>query len=149
MRAHEIMNSWLDLLKQIRSDAVHWCMQHSRLPCPSPPPGVHPNSCPLSWWRHPTILSSVVPFSCLQSFQASGSFPVSAVYTRWRKYWSFNFSIRPFNEYSGLISFGIDYLISLQSKGLSRVFSSTTIPKHQFFSAQPSLWSRYHICTCL
>ena len=64
------------------------------------------------------------------------------LYNRWPKYW--NMSISPSNEYSGLISFRIDWLISLQSKGLSRVFSRTTIQKHQFFSAQPSLWSNSH-----
>ena len=67
-----------------------------------------------------------------------------ALHIRWPKYWSFSFSIGPFNEYSELISFRIDWLISLQSKGLSRVFSSTTVRKHQFFGTQPSLWSNIH-----
>ena len=71
----------------------------------------------------------------------------SVLHIRWPKYWSFNFNISPFNEYSGLISFRIDLLISLLSKGLSRVFSSTTVQKHRFFSAQPSLWSNSHIRT--
>ena len=70
----------------------------------------------------------------------------SALCIRWPKCWSFNFSINPSNEYSGLISFRIDCFISLLSKGLSRVFSSTTVQKHQFFGPQP-LWSNYHICT--
>ena len=69
----------------------------------------------------------------------------SALHIRWPKYWSFSFSISPSSEYSGLISFRIDYLISLQSKGLSRVFSNTTIEKHQFFGTQPFLWSNSHI----
>ena len=72
-----------------------------------------------------------------------------AVHIRWPKYWSinFSFSISPSNEYSGLISFRMDWFISLQSKGLSRVFSNTTVKKHQFFGAQPSLWSNSHIHT--
>ena len=72
-----------------------------------------------------------------------------ALFIRWSKYWSFSFSIRPFNEYSALISFGLIGLISLQSKGLSRVFSSTAVWKYQFCSAQPSLWSSSHIHTWL
>ena len=82
-------------------------LQHTRLPCPSPTPGAYSNSCPLSRWCHPTISSSVIPFSsCLQSFPASGSFPTSQ-FIRWPNYWSFSFSISPSNEYSGLISFRI------------------------------------------
>ena len=69
------------------------------------------------------------------------------LHIRWPKYWSFDFSISPSNEYSGLMHFRTDYFISLQSKEHSRVFSSTTIWKHQFFSAQLSLWSKCHICT--
>ena len=68
---------------------------------------------------------------------------------RWPRYWTFSISISPFNEYSGLISIRIDCLISLQSKGLSRVFSNTTVQKHQFFGTQPSLWSNSHIHTWL
>ena len=85
-------------------------LQHARPPCPSPTPRVYPNTCPLSRWCHPTISSSVVPFSsCLQSFLALGSFHESALHIRWPKYWSFSFSISPFNENSGLISFGINW----------------------------------------
>ena len=73
----------------------------------------------------------------------------SVLCTRWPKYWSFSFTISPSNEYSGLVSFMIDYWISLQSKGLSRVFSNTTVQKHIFFSAQLSLWSISHIHTWL
>ena len=125
-------------------------LQHARLLCPSVFPRVCSNSCPLIWWYHPTISSSVIPLSsCLQSFPASGSFPVSAPCIKWPKYWSFSFSISPSNEYSGLISFWIDRFDLLPSKGLSRVFSSTTVQKYQFFSAQPSLWSSSHICTWL
>ena len=120
------------------SDSLHpHGLHHARPPCPSPTPGACLNSCPSYQRCHPTISSSVVPFfSCIQSFQASGSFPVLCI--RWWKYWSFSFSISPSNEYSGLISFRIDWF-DLQSKGLSRVFSNTTVQKHQFFSTQLSL----------
>ena len=121
-------------------------LQHARIPCLSLSPGVCPNSCPLSRWCHPTISSSVTPFSsCPQSFPASES----ALCIRWPKYWSFSFSISLSNGYSGLISFRIYWLDHRVSKGLSRVFSSTTVVKHQFFSAQPALWSNSHICTWL
>ena len=110
----------------------HW-LQYARLPCPSPSPRVSSNSCPSSRWCHPTISSSVIPFSSwLQSFPASGSFSNESVLCiRWTKYWSFSLSISPSNDYSGLISLRIDWLISLKSKGLSRVFSNTTVQKHQ------------------
>ena len=87
-------------------------LQHARLPCPSPTAGVCSNSCPLSQWCHPTISSSVDPFSsCLQSSPASGFFPKeSLLHIRWPKYWSFSFSISLSNEYSGLISFRMDWL---------------------------------------
>ena len=81
-------------------------LQHSKPPCSSPTPGVYPNSCPLSWWCHPTISSSVIPFSRLLSFQASRVFSNEEdLCIRWSKYWSFSFSISPLNEYSGLIPF--------------------------------------------
>ena len=84
-------------------------LQHARLHCPSPTAGVYPNPCPLSQWWHPTISSSVIPFSsCLRSFTASGSFPMPVLQIRWPKYYSF--SISPSNEYSGLISFRMDWL---------------------------------------
>ena len=97
-------------------------LQYSRLPCASPTPGVYSNSCPLSWWCHPTISSSVVPFSsCLQSFPASGSFQMSQfshqVAIRWPKDWSFSFSVNPSNEYSGLISSRMDWLDLLAVQG--------------------------------
>ena len=92
--------------------------QHARPPCPSATPGVHPNSCPLSRWCHPTISSSVAPFSsCPQSFPSSGSFPMMALCIRWPKYWSFSFSISPSHEYSGLISFRMDWLDLLVVQG--------------------------------
>ena len=92
-------------------------LQHARPPCPSPTPGVYSNSCPLSWWCHPTISSSVVPFSShLQSFPAAGSFSNESVLPiRWPKYWSF--SISPSNEYSELISFRMDWLDLLAVQG--------------------------------
>ena len=94
-------------------------LQHARHPCPSPTPRVHPNSCPLSWRCHPTVPSSVVPFSpCLQSFPISGSSNESALCIRWPKYWSFSFNISPSNEYSGLISFRMDYLDLLAVQGI-------------------------------
>ena len=83
-------------------------LQHSRPPCPSPTPGVYSNSCPLSWWCHPILSSSVVPFSCLQSFPASGSFRMSQFFTTGGQ--SFSISISPSNDYSGLISFRMDLL---------------------------------------
>ena len=114
---------------------------HTRLPCPSPSPGACSNSNPLSQWCHPTILSSVFPFSsCLQSFPASGSFPMSQLFT-----WSDqstgalpSASVPPKNI-QDWFPFGFTGWISLQSKGLSRVFSNTTVQKHQSFSTQLSL----------
>ena len=89
-------------------------LQHAGLPCPSPTPRAYSNSCPLSRWCHPTLSSSVVPFSShLQSFPASGS----VLHIRWPKYWSFSFSISSSNEYSGLISFRIDWLDLLAVQG--------------------------------
>ena len=93
--------------------------QHARPPCPSPTPEVYPNSCPLSQWFHLTISYSVVPFSsCLQSFPTSRSFQMSQFLSiRWPKYWSFSFNISPSNEYSGLISFRMDWLDLLAVQG--------------------------------
>ena len=92
--------------------------QYTRPPCPSPTPGVYSNSCPLSWRCHPTISSSVVPFSSLLQFASIRVFSnESVILIRWLKYWSFNFSISPSNEYSGLISFRMDWmdLLAVQS----------------------------------
>ena len=126
-------------------------LQHARLPCPSPALGVYSNSCPSSQWCHPTIWSPVVPFSSrLQSFPASGSFPVSQFFTSSGQSigTSASASIPPMNI-QDLFPLGWTGWISLQSKGLSRVFSNTTVRKHQFFGAQLSLWSNSHIHTCL
>ena len=93
-------------------------LQHPRLPCPSPAPAACSNSCPSSWWCHPTISSSVIFFfSCLPSFPASGSSNESVLHIRWPKHWSFSFSINPSNEYSGLISFRIDWFDLLAVQG--------------------------------
>ena len=116
-------------------------LQHARLPCPSPFPGACSDSHPLSQWCHPTTSSSVVPFSsCLQSFPASGSFLTSQVITSGGQSIraSALASVLPINI-QDWFPLGLTDLISLQSKGLSRVFSNTTVQKHQFFSAQPSL----------
>ena len=115
--------------------------QHTRPPCPSPTLGVHPNPCPLSWWCHPAISSSVVPFSsCPQSFPASGSFQMSQLFTSGSQsfgVWA-STSVLPMKtqDWSPL---GWTRWISLHSKGLSRVFSITKVQKHQFFSTQLSL----------
>ena len=116
-------------------------LQHDRLSCPSPSPGVHPNSCPLSRWCHPTILSSVIPFSsCLQSFPASGSFQMSQFFASGGQSIGVSTltSVLPMNtqDWSPL---GWTGWISLQSKGLSRVLSNTTVQKHQLFSTQLAL----------
>ena len=109
-------------------------LQHTRPPCPSPTPRVHPNPCPLSQWCHPTVSSSVVPFSsCPHYFPASGSFPMSQLCMRWPKYWSFSFSISPSKEHPGLISFRMDWLDLLVVQGVLRVFSNTIVQKHQCF----------------
>ena len=123
--------------------------QHARPPCPSPTPGVYSDSWPSSQWCHPAILSSVIPFSsCPQSLPASGSFPMSQLFT-----WSSQIigvsasaSVLPMNsqEWSPL---GWTGWISWQSKGLSRVFSNTTVQKHQYFGAQLSSQSNSHIHT--
>ena len=121
--------------------------QHARPPCPSPTPGVYPNPCPSSWWCHPTISSSVVPFSsCPQSFPASGSFPVSQFFVSGGQSIGVSASVLPMStqDWSPL---GWTGWISLQAKGLSRVFSNTTIRKHQFFGTQLSLQSNSHIHT--
>ena len=125
--------------------------QHTRPPCPSPTPEVHSNSCPSSQWCHPTILSSVILFSfSLQSFRASGSFPMSQFFALGGQniVASASASILPVNTQDWSPS-GWTGWISLQSKELSRVFSNTTVQKHEFFSAQLSSWSNSYIHTWL
>ena len=120
--------------------------QHARPPCPSPTPGVHPDSHPSSQWCHPAISSSVIPFSCPQSLPASESFPMSQLSVLGGQSIgvSASTSVLPkkSQDWSPLEWTG---WISLQSKGLSRVFSNTTVQKHQFFGAQPSSQSNSHI----
>ena len=144
------MNSSVQFSHSVVSDSLRPReLQHTRPPCPSPTFGVHPNSCPSSRWCHPAILSSVVPFSsCPQSLPASESFPMSQLFA-----WggqsigvSALASVLPktTQDWSPLEWTG---WISLQSKGLSRVFSNKTVQKHQFFSVQLSLQSNSHIHT--
>ena len=124
------------------------CMQHARPPCPSPTPRVHSNSRPSSWWCHPAISSSH-PLLFLPPIPPSIRVfsNESTLCMRWPKYWSFSFSIIPSKEHPGLISFMMAGWISLQSKEQSRVFSNTTVQKHQFFSAQLSSLFNSHIHT--
>ena len=116
-------------------------LQHDRLPYPSPTPRDYSDSCPLSWWCHPTILSSVFPFSsCPQSFPASGSFPMSKLFRSGGQSIgiSASKSVLPMNI-QDWFPLGWTGWISLQFKGLARVFSNTTVQKHQFFGARLSL----------
>ena len=131
---------FIQSLSRVRLFAIHE-PQHARHPCLSPTPRVHPNPCPLSRWCHPTISFSVIPFSsCLQSFPESGSFQMSQLFTLGgqRIGVSASKSVLPMStqDWSPLEWTG---WIFLQSKGLSRVFSNTTVQKHQFFSTQLSL----------
>ena len=153
--SHKKKGSWLGIdgkidfqfSRSVMSDSLRpHESQHARPPCPSPTPGVHSDSCPSSPCCHPAISSSVVPFSCPQSLPASGSFPMSQLFA-----WggqsigvSASASVLPINiqDWSPL---GWTGWISLQSKGLSRVFSNTTVQKHQFFSTQLSSKSNSHI----
>ena len=145
--------AWLTLLNMIMSRSIHvavssvqfsrsvvsgslWPhgLQHARLPCPSPTPRACSNACLLSPWCHPTISSSVIPFSfCLQSFPASGSFLIIWLFTSGGQ--SIGASVLPTNI-QDWFRLGWTGWISLQSKRLSRVFSNTTVQKQQFFSAQ-------------
>ena len=148
--------SWINYSVQfscsVMSDSL-WPhgLQHARLPCPSPTPRACSNSCPLSRWCHPTISSSAIPFSsCLQSFPASGSFPMSQFFA------SDDQSIGVSASASVLLMdiqdwfpLGLTGWTSLQSKRLSKVFSNTTVQKHPFFGIQPSLWYNSHIHTWL
>ena len=128
-----------------------WWLQHTRPLCPSPTPGAYSNSRPLSWWCHPTSSSSVVPVSfCPQSFPESGSFQMSQLFPSGGQSIgvSASTSVLPMNT-QNWSPLGWTGWISLQSKGLSRVSSNTTVQKHQFFGPQPSLWSYSHIHTWL
>ena len=150
-----VISTWFDICsiqfsRSVMSDSL-WPHepQHAKPHCPSPTPRVLPNPCPLSWWCHPTISSSVLPFSsCPQSLPASESFPMSQLFAPGGQSIgvSASASVLPVNtqDWSPL---GWTGWISLQSKGLSRVFSNTTVQKHQFFGAQPSSQSDSHIHT--
>ena len=117
-------------------------LQHDRVPCPSPTPRAYSNSCPSSWWCHPAISSSVPFSSCLQSFPASMSFPMSQFFTSGGQSIeaSASASVIPMNI-QDWFSLRLTSLISFKSKGLLRVFSNTTVQKHQFFGSQLPLWS--------
>ena len=126
-------------------------LQHARLPCPSPTPRCYSNSCPLSWWCHPTISSSVVPFSShLSSCPASGSSQASQFFTSGGQSIGVSASalVLPM-KIQDWFSWGLTGWICLLSKRLSRVFSNTTVQKHKFFSAKLSLQSNSHIHTWL
>ena len=123
-------------------------LQRARLPCTSPSPRLCSDSCPLRRWCHPTISSSVIPVSCLHSFPASGSFPMSWLFTSGGQSIRASASapVLPKNIL-GWFPLGLTGLISLQSSGLSSAFANTTAPTHQFFGIQPSLWPNAHIHT--
>ena len=139
--------SWLSSLSHsaISNSLQPHRLQHARPPCPSPYPGACSNSCPSSRWCHPTISSSVVPFFCFQSLSAWESFLMSQLFASGSQSIraSASASVLPVNV-QDWFPLELTGLISLKSKGLSRVFSNTTVQKHQFFGAQPSLWSNSH-----
>ena len=140
--------SSVQLLSCVWLFATPWTAAH-RLPCPSPTPRACSNLCPLSPWCHPTshpLSSPSPPTFNLPQHQVFSNELVLRI--SWPKYWSFSFNVSPSNEYSGLISFKTDWFDLLAVQGtLSRVFSNTTVQKHQFFSAQLSLDSSSHIYT--
>ena len=143
-----ILNVVVQSLSRVRFFATSWtAARQASLSITNS--GACSNSCPSSQWCHPTISSSVAPFSsCPHSFAASGSSPVNQLFTSGGQSNGTSASVLPMNIQDSF-PLGLTSLISLQSKGLSRVFSSTTFLKHQFFSAQPSLWSNSHIHTWL
>ena len=122
-------------------------LQHTRLHCPSPTPGLDSNSCPLSRWYHPTISSSVIPSSSCLQYHIRVFSNESGLSIRWPKYWSFSFSLSPSNEYSGLISFRMDWLNLLAVHGTLKSLLQHHVHRHQFFSTQLSSQSNSHIHT--
>ena len=125
-------------------------LQQTRLPCPPLTPRACSNSCPLIWQCHPTISSSVIHFSsCLQSFLALGLSSESFLHIRWPTYWSFSFSISPSNEYSGLISFRIDWFGLLAVQGTLESLLQDHSSKASILQSQFALWSNSHIHTWL
>ena len=147
----ELMELESPFVVQLLSRERHHGLQHARLPCPSPSPGACSISCPLSQWYNPTISSSVVPFSsCPRSFSASGSFPVSWLLASGSQSTGASASASVLlKNIQSWFPLGLTGWISLQSKGLSRVLSNTTVQKHQFFGAHPSSWSNSPIHTWL
>ena len=145
----KLIKKWVQFSHSVVSDSLRpHELQHARPPCPSPTPGIHSNSRPSSQWCHPAISSSVVPFSsCPQSFPASESFPMSQLFT----WGGQSTGVSALTSFSPKKSQGWSSewtgWISLQSKGLSRVFTNTTAQKHQLFGAQPSSQSNSHIHT--
>ena len=135
----------------VSSSLQPYGLQHTKLPCPSPTPGACSDSHPSSWWCHPTISSSIISFSsCLQSFPTSGSFLRSQSFTSGGQSIGVlaSASVLPMNIQNWFL-LRLTGLISLQSKGFSRVFSNTTVQKHKFFGIHLSLYSNYHIHTWL
>ena len=132
---------WLSFSRSVKSDSLQpHGLQHTRLPCPSPSPRTCSNSCPLGQRCHPTVSSSVIPFFCFQSFPASESFPMSQFFASGGQTIgaSASTSVLPMNI-QDRFPLGLTGWISLQSKGLLRVFSNTTGQEHQFFGTQLSL----------
>ena len=142
------MDNWELLSHSVLSDSLRpHGLQHARLPCPSPSPRACSNSCSLCCWCHLTISFSAIPFSsCLQSFPASGSFPMIWLFASNGQSIGASASVLPMNI-QDWFPLGWTGWISLLSKGLSRVFSNTTVQKHQSFSTQFALWSNSHIHT--
>ena len=126
-------------------------LQHTRLPCPSPTPGIYSNSCPLSQWCHPTISSPVCPLLLPPSiFPSIRIFPNESILRiRWPKYWSFSFSISPSNEYSGLIPFRMDWLDLLAVQGTLKSLLQHHSSKASILRCSASSWSNSHIHTWL
>ena len=126
-------------------------LQHTRLPCPSPTPGIYSNSCPLSQWCHPTISSPVCPLLLPPSiFPSIRIFPNESILRiRWPKYWSFSFSISPSNEYSGLIPFRMDWLDLPAVQGTLKSLLQHHSSKASILRCSASLWSNSHIHTWL
>ena len=152
LKMFTITNYSVQFSRSVVSDSLRPCgLQHVRPPCPPPTPGVYSNSCALTRWCHPTISSSVIPFSSrFQSFPESGTIQMSQLFATGGQSIgvSASTSVLP-NNIQDWFPLGWTGWISLQSKGLSRVFSNTTVQKHQFFGALISLWSNSHIHTWL
>ena len=146
-----LSSQFIQFGRSVMSDSLQpHGLQHTRFPCPSPTPRACSNSCPFSQWCHPTVNSSAVPFSCFQSVPASGSFLRGQFFASGGQsiVASASASVLP-KSIQDWFPLGLTGWISFQSKGLSRVFSNTTVQKYQFLGAQPSLWSNSHSHTWL